>query len=89
MRGEETIATRSATTTSRLASIAFFETSHARLLLFPGELAAGKWDGYMRAWGRGSAWHHFEEHGARIRTWRECVTARSRPGVCLHMRHAS
>ncbi len=27
-------------------------------------------DGYVRAWVRGSTWHHFEEHGEQIRAWR-------------------
>ena len=58
-------------TLSLLESIAFFETSHARLLVFLGKLSEEQWDGYVRAWVRGSTWHHFEEHGAEIRAWRE------------------
>ncbi|HEY1348499.1 MAG TPA: DinB family protein [Ktedonobacteraceae bacterium] len=56
---------------SLLESIAFFETAHARLLLFLGGLADEQWDGYVRAWVGGATWHHFEEHGAEIRAWRE------------------
>jgi hypothetical protein len=54
-----------------LESIAAFETSHARLLCFLAALKEEQWDGYVRAWVRGSTWHHFEEHGAEIRAWRD------------------
>lgn len=56
---------------SLLESIAYFETSHARLLCFLAALAEEQWNGYVRAWVRGSTWHHFEEHGAEIRAWRD------------------
>jgi len=60
---------------SLLESIAFFETTHARLLLFLSRLSAEQWDGYVRAWVGGSTWQHFEEHGAEIRLWREHLAA--------------
>lgn len=60
---------------SLLESIAFFETMHAHLLLFLSGLNAEQWDGYVRAWVGGSTWHHFEEHGAEIRVWRERLAA--------------
>lgn len=56
---------------SLLETIAYFETTHARLLSFLAGLTAEQWDGYVRAWVRGSIWHHFEEHGAEIRAWRD------------------
>ncbi len=56
---------------SLLESIALFETAHARLLMFLSKLSEEQWNGYVRAWVSGSTWHHFEEHGAEIRAWRE------------------
>lgn len=56
---------------SLLESVAYFETTHARLLSFLATLTTEQWDGYVRAWVRGSIWHHFEEHGAEIHAWRD------------------
>lgn len=56
---------------SLLESVGLFETAHARLMLFLAALNEAQWNGYVRAWVSGSTWHHFEEHGAEIRLWRE------------------
>lgn len=56
---------------SLLESLVYFETAHAHLLCFLAALTPEQWDGYVRAWVRGSTWHHFEEHGAEIRAWRD------------------
>ena len=53
-----------------LEAIALFETSHYRLFGLLSSLRPEQWDGYVRAWVRGSTWHHFEEHGEQIRAWR-------------------
>jgi len=47
-----------------------FETAHYCLFGLLSSLTAEQWDGYVRAWVRGSIWHHFEEHGEQIRAWR-------------------
>jgi hypothetical protein len=39
-----------------------FETSHYRLFGLLCSLKPEQWNGYVRAWVRGSTWHHFEEH---------------------------
>jgi hypothetical protein len=57
-------------------SLASFETSHERLLLFLGALREDQWNGYVRAWINGSTWHHFEAHAAEVRAWREQLAAR-------------
>jgi len=51
-------------------SIEKFETVHYRLFGLLCALAHEQWDGYVRAWVRGSTWHHFEEHAEQIRSWR-------------------
>ena len=51
-------------------SIEKFETTHYRLFGLLSALTPEQWDGYVRAWVRGSTWHHFEEHGEQIRAWR-------------------
>ena len=51
-------------------SIAKFETAHYRLFGLLSALEPEQWDGYVRAWVRGSTWHHFEEHAEQIRAWR-------------------
>jgi DinB superfamily len=51
-------------------SIAKFEATHYRLFGLLCALTPEQWDGYVRAWVRGSTWHHFEEHGEQIRAWR-------------------
>ena len=51
-------------------SIEKFETAHYNLFGLLSSLTPGQWDGYIRAWVRGSTWHHFEEHAEQIRTWR-------------------
>ena len=53
-----------------LEAIALFETSHYRLFGLISSLRPEQWNGYVRAWVRGSTWHHFEEHGEQIRAWR-------------------
>jgi Protein of unknown function (DUF1706) len=53
-----------------LEAIALFETSHYRLFGFISSLEPEQWNGYVRAWVRGSTWHHFEEHCEQIRAWR-------------------
>jgi hypothetical protein len=52
-------------------AIEHFETAHYRLFGFLSALAPEQWNGYVRAWVQGSTWHHFEEHGEQIRTWRD------------------
>jgi hypothetical protein len=47
-----------------------FETAHYRLFGLLSSLTPEQWSGYVRAWVRGSTWHHFEEHGEQIRAWR-------------------
>lgn len=47
-----------------------FETAHYRLFGLLSSLTPDQWNGYMRAWVRGSTWHHFEEHSEQIRAWR-------------------
>lgn len=47
-----------------------FETAHYRLFGLLSSLTPEQWDGYVRAWVRGSIWHHFEEHSEQIRAWR-------------------
>jgi hypothetical protein len=51
-------------------SIELFETAHYRLFGLLSSLAPEQWNGYVRAWVRGSTWHHFEEHAEQIRAWR-------------------
>ena len=51
-------------------SIDLFETAHYRLFGLLSALTPEQWNGYVRAWVRGSTWRHFEEHGEQIRTWR-------------------
>src|SRR5438874_9687280 len=51
-------------------AIEHFETAHYRLFGFLSALAPEQWNGYIRAWVRGSIWHHFEEHAEQIRAWR-------------------
>lgn len=51
-------------------SIEKFETAHYRVFGLLSSLSPEQWDGYVRAWVRGSLWHHFEEHGEQIRAWR-------------------
>lgn len=47
-----------------------FETAHYRLFGLLSSLTPDQWNGYVRAWVRGSTWHHFEEHSEQIRAWR-------------------
>jgi hypothetical protein len=47
-----------------------FETAHYRLYGLLWSLTLEQWSNYVRAWVRGSTWHHFEEHGEQIRSWR-------------------
>src|SRR5690242_18737903 len=51
-------------------AIEFFETTHYRLFGLLSSLKPEQWNGYVRAWVRGSTWHHFEEHAEQIRAWR-------------------
>jgi hypothetical protein len=51
-------------------SVEKFETAHYRLFGLLSALTPEQWDGYVRAWVRGSTWHHFEEHAEQIRAWR-------------------
>ncbi len=51
-------------------AIECFETAHSGLFGLLSLLTQEQWDGYVRAWVRGSTWHHFEEHGEQIRAWR-------------------
>jgi DinB superfamily len=51
-------------------SVDLFETAHYRLFGLLSSLAPEQWNGFVRAWVRGSIWHHFEEHGEQIRAWR-------------------
>jgi hypothetical protein len=51
-------------------SIEKFETAHYRLFGLLSSLTPGQWNGYVRAWVRGSTWGHFEEHGEQILAWR-------------------
>ncbi len=51
-------------------AIGLFETVHYRLFGLLSSLGPEQWNGYVRAWVRGSTWHHFEEHGEQIRAWR-------------------
>jgi hypothetical protein len=53
-----------------LETIEPFETSHYHLFGLLSSLKPEQWNGYVRAWVRGSTWHHFEEHGEQIRAWR-------------------
>ena len=50
-------------------TIELFETAHYRLFGLLSSLKPEQWNGYVRAWVRGSTWHHFEEHGEQIRAW--------------------
>lgn len=52
-------------------AIELFETAHHRLFGLLSLLKPEQWNGYVRAWVRGSTWHHFEEHAEQIREWRE------------------
>src|SRR5260370_41952296 len=47
-----------------------FETSHYRLFGLLSSIKPEQWNGYVRAWVRGSTLHHFEEHSEQIRVWR-------------------
>jgi Mycothiol maleylpyruvate isomerase N-terminal domain len=51
-------------------SIELFETAHYHLFGLLCALTPEQWDGFVRAWVRGSTWHHFEEHTEQIRAWR-------------------
>lgn len=51
-------------------AIELFETAHYRLFGLLSSLAPEQWNGYVRAWVRGSTWGHFEEHTEQIRAWR-------------------
>ena len=51
-------------------AIALFEMAHYRLFGLISSLKPEQWNGYVRAWVRGSTWHHFEEHSEQIRAWR-------------------
>jgi hypothetical protein len=51
-------------------AIELFESAHYRLFGLLSSLKSEQWNGYVRAWVRGSIWHHFEEHGEQIRSWR-------------------
>jgi hypothetical protein len=51
-------------------TIDYFETAHYRLFGLLSSLTPEQWNGYVRAWVRGSTWHHFEEHSEQIRAWR-------------------
>ncbi len=51
-------------------AIVLFETAHYRLFSLLSSLAPEQWNGYVRAWVRGSTWQHFEEHTEQIRDWR-------------------
>lgn len=51
-------------------AIELFETAHYRLFGLLSSLKPEQWNGYVRAWVRGSTLHHFEEHGEQIRAWR-------------------
>ncbi len=51
-------------------SVEKFETAHYRLFGLLSALTPEQWDRYVRAWVRGSTWHHFEEHAEQIRAWR-------------------
>ena len=51
-------------------AIGLFETVHYRLFGLLSSLGPEQWNGYVRAWVRGSTWNHFEEHGEQIRAWR-------------------
>lgn len=59
---------------SLLETINLFETAHYRLFGLLSSLAPEQWNGYVRAWVRGSTWHHFEEHAEQIRAWRANLT---------------
>ena len=61
-------------------SIEMFENAHYRLFGLLSSLTPGQWDGYIRAWVRGSTWHHFEEHAEQIRSWRASRQAAAPPG---------
>jgi len=52
-------------------TIEHFETAHYRLFGWLSSLKPEQWNGFVRAWVRGSTWHHFEEHSDQIRTWRK------------------
>jgi Mycothiol maleylpyruvate isomerase N-terminal domain len=52
-------------------AIRLFEMAHYQFYGLLSSLAPEQWNGYVRAWVRGSGWHHFEEHGEQIRNWRE------------------
>ena len=54
-------------------AIELFETAHYRLFGLVSSLKPEQWDGYVRAWVRGSTWHNFEEHSEQIRAWRTSV----------------
>lgn len=51
-------------------SIELFEKAHYLVFGLLSSLKPEQWDGFVRAWTRGSTWHHFEEHGEQIRAWR-------------------
>ena len=52
-------------------AIRLFEMAHYRLYGLLSSLAPEQWNGFVRAWVRGSTWHHFEEHAEEIRNWRK------------------
>jgi len=51
-------------------AVELFETAHYRLFGLLSSLEPEQWNGYVRAWVKGSTWHHFDEHGEQIRAWR-------------------
>lgn len=51
-------------------AIEHFETAHYRLFGWLSSLQPEQWNGFVRAWVRGSTWHHFEEHSEQILIWR-------------------
>jgi len=51
-------------------AIELFETAHYHVFGLLSSLAPEQWNGYVRAWVRGSTWQHFEEHTEQIRAWR-------------------
>jgi hypothetical protein len=55
-------------------TVELFETSHYRLFGLLSSLKPEQWNAYVRAWVRGSTWHHFEEHSEQIRSWRTTLS---------------
>lgn len=51
-------------------AIELFESAHYRLFGFLSTLTPERWNSHVRAWVKGSTWHHFEEHSEQIRAWR-------------------